>query len=228
MIRSALFILAFFISFSSTLIGQSLEWASSLDGTGGWINDLFMTSAPNGDVIITGAYSGTSDFDPGLDTLLLPDAPGYNGFIARYDTLGNLVWAKHVANAPIYQLAVNSQRNVYLTGSFQNVVDFDPGPETHFITANAFSDIFILKLDNEGQFVWVKHFGYVDINQGYCIGVDEEQNVYASGIYRGSIDLYPGPDTLLYTSEGEYDVYIMKLNIDGDLVWGIDKYSKVF
>jgi hypothetical protein len=220
MIRSTLFILAFFISFSSTFMGQSLEWASSLDGTGGWINDLYMTSAPNGDVIITGAYSGTSDFDPGPDTLFLPDAPGYNGFIARYDTLGNLVWAKNVANAPIRQLAVDSQGNIYLTGNFQYLVDFDPGPETHFISANASRDIFILKLDNEGQFVWVKHFGYVDINEGYCIGVDEEQNVYASGIYRGSIDLDPGPDTLLYTATNDFDAFILKLNINGDLVWG--------
>lgn len=209
------------ISCISLLHSQSLEWARSLNGIDGSVSGLAMKSTIGGDLIVSGTYTGICDFDPGPDTHFLPDLSGGNGFIARYDSLGNLIWAKafNLGNV-LSVLETDVQGNIYLTGSFQNTVDFDPGPNELLLTSNAFRDIFVMKLNSAGELVWVQQFGSVEQNSGHCLAADQEGNVYASGIFRGSVDFDPGPDTLLLTAEGEHDMFILKFNPEGDLMWG--------
>ena len=56
-------------------------------------------------------------------------------------------------------IAVDGSNNLYVNGSFSWTVDFDPGDETSNLISNGLSDIFILKLDSLGNFVWVKGVG---------------------------------------------------------------------
>src|SRR5436190_593073 len=63
-------------------------------------------------------------------------------------------------------VATDAAGNVYLTGTFQNTVDFDPGVGVYTLAAQSSQDIFISKLDAGGNFVWAKQIG----NNGYLIG----------------------------------------------------------
>ena len=48
---------------------------------------------------------------------------------------------------------------MYVTGSFQDTADFDPGPATFNLITNGGTDIFIQKLDAGGNFLWAKSIG---------------------------------------------------------------------
>jgi len=70
------------------------------------------------------------------------------------------------------------------------------------------------------SFVWGKVVGdsnnFVDI---YCQEVDPAGNVYSVGVYKKSIDVDPGPGTFFLNGQGNYDILILKLNTNGNLVW---------
>jgi hypothetical protein len=73
------------------------------------------------------------------------------------------------------------QGNVYTTGAFDGTVDFDPGTGVKNLSAMGESDIFIQKLDAQGNFIWAKSFGGNDFDQSYSIAIDAESNVYSIG-----------------------------------------------
>lgn len=56
-------------------------------------------------------------------------------------------------------VSCDANGNIYLTGIFSETVDFDPGPGVANYTANGNSDIYILKLDTNGNLVWIKVVG---------------------------------------------------------------------
>src|SRR5260221_867783 len=121
----------------------------------------------SGHVYATGYFSLTVDFDPGPGSFNLT-APGamqaFDIFVSKSDSLGNFLWAKgfggqgpDVGNA----IALDASANIYSTGEFRDTVDFDPGPGTLDLISvpNDLTNMFILKLDSSGNFLWAKSFG---------------------------------------------------------------------
>ncbi|MCP6756719.1 hypothetical protein NL533_34350, partial [Klebsiella pneumoniae] len=77
-------------------------------------NDLVID--PSGNVITTGYFSDTTDFDPGAGTTNLT-ATSYEGiFVWKLDASGNLVWARSGTGAGIFDqghsLALDSNGNI--------------------------------------------------------------------------------------------------------------------
>ena len=51
-------------------------------------------------------------------------------------------------------LATDASGNVYTTGFFRDTIDFDPGISIYSLGSNGSTDIFIQKLDSNGNFIW--------------------------------------------------------------------------
>lgn len=121
-----------------------------------------------------------------------------------------------VANA----ITTDGQGNVYTTGRFAYTMDFDPGPGTYTLPClnpNNYN-MFILKLDANGNFVWAKSFSGPGYIEGLAIAVDPTGNVYTTGNYFGKIDFDPGVGTNTITS-GAIDMFASKLDPLGNFVW---------
>jgi hypothetical protein len=134
----------------------------------------------------------------------------------------NYQWAKSLGGPSTdhgYSIAVDGSGNVYTTGSFQNTVDFDPGPGTSFITTTGQKDIFISKLDAAGNFLWAKNMGGTYIQEAYSIAVDGSGNVYTTGYFGLTADFDPGPGFSYLTSAGTNDIFISKLDPAGNFLW---------
>ncbi len=204
----------------------NLIWAKSIGGTaidGG----AGIAVDASGNVYITGGFSGTSDFDPGPGTFNMTAATtGQTDiFIAKLDANGDFVWAKGVLGGTWWdnglKIVVDASGNVVVVGRvyFQGGArDFDPGPGTFFVTIGH-EDAFILKLDTNGNFVWVKTLGGVDEDRGYSIALDAAGNIFTTGYFESTADFDPGPSTFNLTASGDWDVFISKLTKDGDFVW---------
>lgn len=139
-----------------------------------------------------------------------------------------LEWAKSAGGSGFDQgrdITVDKWGNVYTIGEFENTVDFDPGPGTHNLTSNGSSNVFILKMDASGNFLWVKSFGDNSPSLGWCITTDDSGYVYAGGKFRGTVDFDPGPGIDIHTSvamNGNYgDAYVLKLDPTGNFIWVI-------
>ena len=134
----------------------------------------------------------------------------------------NFEWAKSlggISDEFVYSIAIDSFGNVYTVGYFAGSIDFDPGIGTFLLNSGSGEDMFIQKLDAQGNFVWAKQMGGISNAYGNSISIDEIGNIYISGNFLGTADFDPGSGTFNMTSAGNYDIFIQKLNSNGDFIW---------
>ena len=192
-------------------------WAKSMGGTG-YNEGYSIVVDVSGNVYTTGWFDGTADFDPGAGNFNLTSAGSVDIFISKLDVSGNFVWAKAMGGTASdrgQSIALDASDNVYTTGWFQGIADFDPGSGTFNLTSAGIGHIFISKLDASGNFVWAKAMGETDYDYGYSIALDASGNVYTTGYFEGTVDFDPGIGTFNLTSIGSYDIFILKLKQKG-------------
>ncbi|MEQ9376204.1 MAG: BspA family leucine-rich repeat surface protein [Imperialibacter sp.] len=114
----------------------------------------------------------------------------------------------------------NGTNNVYTTGRFFGTVDFDPSGSVFNLTSVGDGDIFVLKQDEAGNFLWAINIGGSDLDTPGDIAVDASGNFYITGWFRDIVDFDPGVGTTNLTAAvGGGDVFVAKYDANGDLVW---------
>ncbi|MCF8297615.1 MAG: T9SS type A sorting domain-containing protein [Saprospiraceae bacterium] len=196
-------------------------WAKSVGGVSRDVARSIALDA-SGFIYITGYFAGTADFDPGTATYNLSSNGNDDVFILKLTTLGAFVWAKSVGGTSrerSYSIALDNNGNIYTTGKFADSADFDPGATVSTLVSANGEDVFILKLNGSGAFVWAKSFAGTLHDVGNFITTDISGNIYVSGEFEGTTDFDPGASTFNLTSNGYWDMFIVKLNSTGDFVW---------
>lgn len=131
-------------------------------------------------------------------------------------------WAEQIGGTGYntgYSITTDDIGNIYATGFFSGIADFDPGPETHNLTSYGGSDIFISKNDAFGNFVWAKQLGGTDYEGGICVVLDNSGNIYITGNFSGTVDFDPGTNTYNLSAIGTSDCFVTKLDPSGNFVW---------
>jgi hypothetical protein len=107
-------------------------------------------------------------------------------------------------------VAVDSDGNIYLTGGYRSLVDFDPWDGRDYYSTDKGSDIFLTKLSSGGSYSWTKTFG---AGTAYSAAIDSNVNIFVTRFFIDSgIDFDPGPRIDEHLSNGEWDIYILGLN----------------
>jgi len=204
--------------------GGNLVWAKRMGGTSTTMNELGTSLAVDGsgNVYTIGTFAGTADFDPGAGTSNLASAGAEDIFVQKLDASGNLVWAKKMGGTGYdygESLAVDGAGNVYTTGYFAGTADFDPGVGVYNLTSGGGDDFFVQKLDVNGNLVWAKRVGGAGREAGNSIAVDGSGNVYTTGNFDFTADFDPGAGTSNLSTLGNNDIFVQKLDVNGNLVW---------
>ena len=194
---------------------QTLEWAKSFGGA----NEDYgysITVDTLGNVYTTGYFQGTVDFDPGAGTTNLSSNGFADVFVQKMDPQGNLLWAKSFGGAGSDRgnaTTVDASGNIYTKGDYRDTVDFDPGSGVTNLSSNGFAaDVFVQKMDPQGNFLWAKSFGGSSVEIGRSITVDASGNVYAIGEFIGTVDFDPGAGTTNLSSNGGADFFVQKMS----------------
>lgn len=177
----------------------------------------------SGNVYVTGEFWATADFDPGPGTANLTSAGDEDIFISKLDSNGNYLWAKRMGGTLFgdegQSIAVDADGDVYTTGRFWGTVDFDPSVGSANLTPAGMWDIFISKLDTDGDFIWAKQMGGANFDIAYSIFLDDSNNIYTTGFFNDVADFDPGAGTANLTDQGGPDIFISKLDSDGNYLW---------
>jgi len=198
-----------------------LVWAKTFGGAGFDYGTSVAVDA-SGNIHTTGHFAGTADFDPGAGTTNLTSAGYDDVFVSKLNSSGDYVWAKKFGGIDYdygLSVAVDPLGNVYTTGYFVGLADFDPGVGTTNLTSAGGSDAYVSKLNSSGDLVWAKTLEGAGFDSGASVAVDASGNVYTTGYFGGTADFDPGAGTSNLTSAGSTDAYVSKLNSSGDYVW---------
>lgn len=209
----------------------TFNWVMNIGSTG---SDAFgaIVLDDSANMFICGIFTSTVDFDPGIGITNLsstPVPPSYFStdiFIAKYDTSRNLKWCKAMNgnyNAGANGLCLDTAGNIYMAGLFADTVDFDPGPGTAYLInsdpLNSYFDIYFLKLDPSGNLLWVKQIGSENSEAVGSIVLDNTNNLYMTGSYRGTVDFDAGPGIDTNTATSSADIFIIKYGTNGNYLW---------
>lgn len=210
------------ILFSVKLINaQNYEWVKTIGGLGyDTGEDIILDS--NGNIYTIGRYSETADFDSGSGVYNMTSNGITDIFVKKTDGSGNLIWSKSIGGLDediAYNIVLDNSNNIYISGIFYGTVDFDPGTGISNYTAVAFSDSFILKLDNNGNFLWVKTFGSTGYDYAFSIDLDNLGNIYCVGQFQYTVDFDPSAAIYNLTSNGSSDIFILKIDASGNFLW---------
>lgn len=203
-------------------------WVKSFGGSIGGNSGNTIAFDSAGNLYFGGNFAGTADFDPGAGTALVTAATGEDAFIVKLDSNGNYVWARSFggvggnANSDgIGHIEIDGSGNVYANGLFTGEVDFNSGAGTNNLLSisGTKSDYFVLKLDSSGNYLWAKSFGIGGPPYGGTLSLDNDGNVYAAGIFFGTVDFDPGAGTALIAAAKTMDTFIVKLDSLGNYRW---------
>lgn len=200
------------------------EWAKKTNGGTGEEGGASIVVDGSGNTYTTGSFNGTADFDPGAGVFNMTAAGAGDVFILKLDNNGNFLWAKQIGgplNEGSASIAVNTTGEIYIAGGFEGTVDFDPGPAIFNLTDFGSGDIFILKLDNNGGFLWAKQLGGTGGDYVNAMAIDNAGNVFATGGIGTAADFDPGPGVYNLTPVSAGDMFISKLNTAGNFAWAV-------
>ncbi len=230
--------------FNMTAVGVENAFILKLDANGNFLwakrvgNDLYnhglkITTDQTGNVLISGEFWGVADLDPGLATFNVTSAGMLDIFILKLDPSGNFIWAKTFggsASDDPTNIVVSNNGNIFLSGIYGSAdVDFDPGNGVYNLPFNGWVDIFYLKLDANGNLIWCKGIGGSEYDSPISFVLDASENLYISGRFRVTVDFDPGPGTYTLASlgPGADDAFMMRADVNGNLIWAAQLHGNM-
>lgn len=174
-----------------------------------------------GNIYLTGYFMGTVDFDPtGNQLNLTGTSDGLDIFFAKFTPSGNVVFAKSMGGDSYdagTDIAVDAERNIYITGVFELTADLDPGPNVKNFSSRGMADIFMAKFDAMGNYVWVKSIGSAGSEEPRSIALDRIGNLCLVGVFGSPLDVDPDAGVTQLTSKGNTDAFICMYSTAGEL-----------
>jgi hypothetical protein len=131
-------------------------------------------------------------------------------------------WAKKIGgagNEAIHDFALDSQNNIYVTGYFNNEIDFNQNGVPHTLSSHGLHDMFLIKLNPVGDVIWSVHIGGESFDSGSKLVVDSEDNVIVVGASSGMVDLDPSENEHYINSAVTSSQFVSKFNSEGHLQW---------
>ena len=200
---------------------------------------------PSGNVVAVGEHNnvaGDVNYHPiaggctsSCGETLVAAHGGFDGFISKIGSDGTLAWAGFVGSVftdKMRGVATDSSGNIYATGFYHawpsGTMDYDPGSGSSITLPKSSSayDAYVIKVGSDGNGVWAKAFETTSNNSngnrdGGAVAVDGSGNVHVTGWVdaNDTVDFDPGSGTTAFTADNSVDVFGVKLDSSGNLVW---------
>jgi hypothetical protein len=184
-------------------------WQKEYDGFGSKIYEI----TPNKFVISGTSYSGAY-----FDTIPFPAFGGEDVFVAAFDSNGVWQWVKGAGGVDLDRCSsptLDNNGNIYITGYFENAATFGA---TSLTAAGGSKDVFVSKLDANGNWLWAKNAGGLADDRCSSIVSDNNGNIYITGQFA----LTASFGSTNITSNGNDDIFISKLDNQGNFIWTIN------
>lgn len=196
-------------------------WLRGVDSTSGSEVAASVALDQNGDIIVTGSFTDTIIT---FDTNLLVNRGGEDIFLAKYDTSGNVIWAKSFGGSSteiVDGLCVDIWGNICISGEFTSdtmIVDWLTAANTD--TAGNYLDVFVAKFNTNGIPYWVQRTGGMTHDKAYSMCTDQLGNIFVcGGTYSESFSFASTIVTNADSSGVNQDIFLFRYDANGNEIW---------
>ena len=138
----------------------------------------------------------------------------YDWLVVKYDTLGNVLWAKNygsTAGDTANSVGLDAAGNLYVTGFYSGTMTV----EGVTVTSRGLFDVFLAKFDGNGTLLWLKSAGGTGSDIGHGLVVDGQGNVGIVGEFQSTATF----GTHSVRAAGLGDAFIAKYDSAGNNLW---------
>ena len=161
-----------------------------------------------GSIYVCGEFKG--QLNSPSDTITAIDQ--LDAYVAKFDANGQCVWLKRIGGFDFdsaNDLVVTPTGHIYVGGYFEQ--DLSIGSLT--IPSNGLRDGFIVKLDTNGQEIWMDHIGGSGFDEIVSLSLANSDSIVVAGNFRDAIN-YQGT---VYLGWGNYDMFVAKFSASGQM-----------
>ncbi len=184
-------------------------WTKTWGGTDrDTVNDMALDSS--GNFYLAGVFRNTVNFDATGGTDNKTSAGLDDAFLTRYNADGTYGWTKtwgSTTNDFSFNIRVSPSNDIYIVGSYQLTVDFDPSGVTNNITSAGSEDSYVSKFESDGTYDFTYTWGGALMDEVNTITFDSDGRWYIGGFFNGTIDFDPTGGTDNIASNGLYDQF---------------------
>ena len=190
-------------------------WASKVGGVGNehiqWTgNNIAVDSVGNSYVV------GETGVDPvTVNGTTHTGLGGADSIIAKFDASGTAVWGARTGSTlseQVYQVAIDSQGNAFVTGFVRGPATFGSNTLTH----TGGRDGFIAKINSAGVWQWAASFGGSGDEYVYGMTLDREGGPVVVGSFSSPFTI----GSTMFSTFGSDDGFVAKWNSSGAFQWG--------
>ncbi len=219
---------------SALIISQIPVWHWAKDANSSSPETLWdvSTDPTSTNVYVGGTFKGNLSAKYG--SAFTTSSGNYDAFLAKYDASGNVIWAFKIAGSggdeEVRGVAVDPSGDVYVTGNFNNTVDFDPSLSSFNLTTAGGTDGFLAKYSSTGNFLWAVKFGGSSNENSYKMAADAN-GIYITGSYESiptTFYSYSSPVTkTTFFTDSQMNMFGAKYNSNGIVQWVISGGSNL-
>lgn len=174
-----------------------------------------MGISPAGELIVGGSFGGT--FSTGPTTLTSKGS--WDIFVTKLNSAtGEEIWAKQIGSTGTEVsdgLAVDPNGGMWLIGRYEGFVNL--GGNVLPTSSQSDYNVFVLKLDGNGQHVFSNGFGDDNLSQNARgLAVDKDGALIFGGDFEGTMNF---GGAALTSPLGSRDIFVTKLSSSGMHVW---------
>lgn len=199
----------------------ALIWSYVL-GAGSQIYGYDIDVDNQGNVYVVGSFVSAADFDAGPGTTFLVGPSPYGAFVMKLNSSGGFAWAKSFSSSggsDVLQIEVDSANALYISGIYAGTLDANPSAGTNEITSSSGLDIFVIKLNAGGNYIWARTFGADEYQMPTAMALDASSNVIIAGDFAGSGDFDPTTNVFNITATSNVEMFAVKMTTGGDFTW---------
>ncbi len=191
---------------------QNFNWANLIEGIDGRAYVHRIEVDNNGDIVIFGSFRNVLKLKGGATPLILSNPDKFSYFLAKYDNVGNLYWAKQMATVtePTFDnqaaLAINAGNDIFIAAPFND----DMIIEGTTLVSGGGIESFIAKFDTDGNIDanYPRHLNSTTVLLR-DIAVTNTGDFFVMGNFNGLLNLGGG---VTVSSIGSSDIFVARYN----------------